>query len=236
MPPKRLKRKTQKAESSKSVTPEPDKPPPEPEPERFNPTQVKEFEKMRTSIQTNLVKYSKCLLPTISQFQQPNLDNNQMNNLKVHILHDRKRTIDEFFRGEKESERKARELHEQKNNYHSDLAQREKVYQQISRLRQRRNEKQDKKHMLFTELKKAINSENESQPVTQNLMVGSNPALNRPNQKTGSVYSYGGGSVLSSMTPPGRKVLTQSSVLGMGTSSAPAGKMPVQPSFQNERT
>jgi len=235
MPPKRLKRKNQKAESSKSVTPEPEKPPPEPEPERFNPTQVKEFEKMRTSIQTNLVKYSKCLLPTISQFQQPTLDNNQMNNLKIHILHDRKRTIDEFFRGEKESERKARELHEQKNNYHSDLAQREKVYQQISRLRQRRNEKQDKKHMLFTELKKAINSENGNpQPVNQNLMVGSNPALNRP-QKTNSVYSYGGGSVLSSMTPPGRKVLTQSSVF-TGTSSAPVGKMPVQPNFQNDRT
>ena len=85
MPPKRLKRKNQKAESSKSVTPEPEKPPPEPEPERFNPAQVKEFEKMRTSIQTNLVKYSKCLLPTISQFQQPTLDNNQMNNLKIHI-------------------------------------------------------------------------------------------------------------------------------------------------------
>ena len=90
--------------------------------------------------------------------------------------------------------------------------------------------------MLFTELKKAINSENGNnpQPVNQNLMGGSNPALNRP-QKTGSVYSYGGGSVLSSMTPPGRKVLTQSSVF-MGTSSAPAGKMNTQPNFQNERT
>merc|ERR1712176_648326 len=88
---------------------------------KFDPQEIQDYEKLRTAMTSNLLKYQVCRFSTISGFDKPNLNNLVLKSVRHRILEERKDLMNNFFDSEKQTEKEARINKDRQKQYENDL-------------------------------------------------------------------------------------------------------------------
>ena len=126
---------------------------------KFDPQEIQDYEKLRTAMASNLLKYQVCRFSTISGFDKPNLNNLVLKSLRHRILEERKESMNNFFNSEKQTEKEARQSKDRQKQYENDLRECERIRLEMKKLENLKQQKEKMKHMLFTRLKSQLGGE-----------------------------------------------------------------------------
>lgn len=156
-----------------------------PEPEPLDPSEAKQYENMRCSMNQNMNRYQSSDLPTISQFSIPNVDNTAIKKVVLHIQHTRDKQEQMFFQHEADGERKAREKREAKMLYETDVARKQEILTAIKKLKEQKEKSEQNKHELFAEMRKSLSS-SQVQAITDcSMLPNYAPPLGQMSQTIG---------------------------------------------------